>query len=162
MRGQRGEREGSNTGMGRPWVQAPEEDLRHSTGRWRGVSIRRAESKQDNPEMIPAEPVISILTPEPQPSPELETKFLTCLVNPGGLGYFQLDASWPRAGGWGRPAKDTGFLRVGHSGRGATDDVAVEGNLEGVAIRSVVQQPTEEATASSCFHGISVKGRAGL
>ena len=64
--------------------------------------------------------------------------------------------------GEGEPAKDTGFFRVGHSSCGAADDVAVEGNLEGVAIRSVVQQPTEEATASSCLHSIPVKGRAGL
>lgn len=41
--------------------------------------------------------------------------------------------------GLGGPAKDTGFLSVGHSRRGAPDDVAVEGDLEGIAIGSVVQ-----------------------
>lgn len=113
--------------------------------------------------MIPAEPAMSILTPGSQPSPELETRFLRHLVNPGRPGYSQLHVSWPRAGeGKGETAKDTGFFRVGHSSCGATDDVAVEGNLEGVAIRSVVQQPTEEATASSCFHGIPIKGSARL
>lgn len=64
--------------------------------------------------------------------------------------------------GLGGLAKDTGFLCVGHSSRGAPDDVAIEGDLEGVAIGSVVQEPPEEATSGSCFHGISVKGCARL
>lgn len=60
------------------------------------------------------------------------------------------------------PQLHIGFLRVGHSIRGATEDVAVEGNLQCVAVGGVVQQPTEEATASSCFHGIPVEGCAGV
>lgn len=68
----------------------------------------------------------------------------------------------PRAGVGVGHAKDTGFLRVGHSSRGASNDVAVEGDLQSVAIGSVVQQSTKEATASSRFHGIPVKGCARL
>lgn len=107
-----------------------------------------ARGKQDNPNMPPAEPATSVLTPESQSSPELEMKFLTCLVSPA------------RAG-WGC-AKDTGFLGVGHSGCGAPNDVAVEGDLEGVAVGGVVQEPSEEATACACLHSIPVEGCAGL
>lgn len=67
---------------------------------------------------------------------------------------------WPRAV-WG-PAKDTGFLGVGHRSCGAPTDVAVEGDLQSVAGGSVVQEPTEEAAASACLHGIPVEGCAGL
>lgn len=79
--------------------------------------------------MPPAEPATSILIPESQCSPELETKFLTCLVNPPELIFSDSlwDVGWPRAE-WGS-AKDTGFFSVGHSSRAAPDDVAVEGDF---------------------------------
>lgn len=67
---------------------------------------------------------------------------------------------WPRAG-WAL-AKDTGFLSVGHSFRGAPDEVAVEGDLQGVAIGSVVQEPAQEAAAGARLHRVPVEGRAGL
>lgn len=67
---------------------------------------------------------------------------------------------WPRAARG--PAKDTGFFSVGHRGCGAPADVAVEGDLQGVAGGSVVQEPTEEAAASACLHGVPVEGCAGL
>lgn len=66
----------------------------------------------------------------------------------------------PRAG-WGC-VKDTSFLSVGHSSSSAPDDVAVEGDLEGVAVGGVVQEPSEEATARACLHSIPVEGCAGL
>lgn len=112
------------------------------------------------------------LHPHPRGSAltELETRFPICPLNLTRPGYSPLDAGWPRVGragpgrGGGRRglAKDTGFLRVGHRGRGASNDVAIEGDLQGVAIGSVVQKPPEEATSGSCFHRIPVKGCAGL
>lgn len=68
-------RDGSGTGMGRPRVQVPGEALRRRRGRCKRVSKRKARGKQDNPMMPPAELATSILSPESQPSPELETKF---------------------------------------------------------------------------------------
>lgn len=72
--------------------------------------------------MPPAEAATSSLTSESHALPEPENMFLTCLVNP--------NLSWTQAGpGLGGPAKDTGFLSVGHSGCGAPNDVAVEGDF---------------------------------
>lgn len=58
--------------------------------------------------------------------------------------------------------KDTGFLGVGHSSSSSTQNVAVERDLQSVAVGCVVQEPAKKAPACPSFHGIPVERRAGL
>lgn len=54
--------------------------------------------------------------------------------------------------------KDTCLLGVGHSGSAACCHVAVEGNLQGVAVGCVVQQATKEPSAGAGLHHVLVEG----
>lgn len=58
--------------------------------------------------------------------------------------------------------KDTNLFRVGNWSGGGSRHVAVEGNLQSVAIGSIIKKTTEEAPTSTSLHLVTVKWSVGL